>query len=225
MCDLSIIQCDPEVPAGVIAELLSEWRVPFQILRADLGARYPVKPGAVIILGGAMGVHEEARHPFLRPLKEFMAGLLVSGTPQLGICLGGQLLAAVAGGVVTSNSRGEKGVVEVGLTADGAADDLFAGIDRRFRVFQWHNDSFTVPPGARHLAGSSACPGQVFRLGQAWGVQFHPEVDAAIVASWSRQVENGAGCIDQFISVEARHRQLCRELLINFLRVAGLCPC
>ncbi len=106
-----------------------------------------------------------------------MSRLLATGTPLLGICLGGQLLAEVAGGAVSSNRCGEKGLVEIELTAGGRADPLLAGIDDRFQAFQWHNDSFAVPPPAQHLARSVACPGQAFRLGNAWGVQFHPEVD------------------------------------------------
>lgn len=222
---LHIIQCDPEVPAGVLAEWLSEWQVPFRTVRADLDEELPADPAAVIVLGGAMGVHDEDRHPFLRPLKQFMAGLLATGTPQLGTCLGGQLLSEVAGGEVASHRRGEKGLVEIGLTGAGVADALFAGVDRHFQAFQWHNDSFSIPPGARHLAESSACPGQAFRVGNAWGLQFHPEVDAAIATAWSRRAGTGSEYADQLALVEGTHRELCRVLLANFLRVGGLRSC
>lgn len=220
-----ILQSDPEVPAGVLAKLLSEWQVPFRILRVDLCEAFPLEPGAVIVLGGAMGVHDEERHPFLRPLKQFMADMLGAGTPLIGICLGGQLLAEVAGGEVSSNCRGEKGLVEIGLTASGAADPLFAGIASSFRAFQWHNDSFALPPGALHLAASLICPGQAFRIGNAWGIQFHPEVDAAIIAAWSHRIASGSRHVDEFTSAEPAHRALCRQLLANFLAVAGHRTC
>ncbi|NJC88095.1 MAG: type 1 glutamine amidotransferase [Desulfuromonas sp.] len=222
---LHIIQSDPEVPVGVLAELLIEWQVPFRILRADLGEGFPPATGAVIILGGAMGVHDEDRHPFLQSLKQFMAGTLAAGTPLFGICLGAQLLAEVAGGMVSSNSRGEKGLVEIGLTAAGVADPLFAGVDSSFRAFQWHNDSFAIPPGALHLAASTACPRQAFRIGNAWGVQFHPEVDVSIIAAWSRKNAADSRSVDEFIPAEPAHRALCRQLLANFLAVAGLRTC
>lgn len=225
MKQVVILQSDPEVPAGVLAKLLSEWQVPFRILRADLGEAFPLETGAVIVLGGAMGVHEEERHPFLRPLKQFMVDMLAAGTPLIGICLGGQLLAEVAGGKVSSNCRGEKGLVEIGLTAAGAADPLFAGIDGSFRAFQWHNDSFALPSGALHLAASKVCPGQAFRIGNAWGVQFHPEVDAAIIAAWSQRAATDPRLVDEFISVAPEHRALCRQLLGNLLAVAGLRVC
>jgi len=222
MKQVEIIQSDPEVPVGVFGELLLEWQVPFRILRPDLGESLPVSADAVIILGGVMGVHDEARHPFLRALKEFMGGLLAAGTPLFGICLGGQLLSAVAGGVVSSNRHGERGLVEVSLTVAGAADPLFAGINQRFLAFQWHNDSFTIPPGAAPLAASSTCPAQGFRIGNAWGVQFHPEVDSAIVTAWSRRTSDRERLTTEFAVAESVHRALARQLLGNFLAVAGV---
>lgn len=218
---VAIIQNDPEVPAGVLGELLSAWQVPTRIYRPDLGASLPFSAVA-IVLGGVMGVHDEAGHPFLRPVKEFMGRMLAGGMPLLGICLGGQLLADVAGGVVSSNRCGEKGLVEVTLTAAGAADPLFAGIAERFPAFQWHNDSFMVPPAAVHLAASAACPGQAFRLGNAWGVQFHPEVDGGIVAAWSGRTATQAQLISEFAAAAAAHRALARQLLNNFLAAAGI---
>ena len=219
---VDIIQSDPEVPAGVFAELLAEWRVPYRILRPDYGETLPFFAEAVIVLGGVMGVHDEAAHPFLRPLKAFLRRVLASSTPLFGICLGGQLLADVAGGAVRSNCRGERGLVEVSLTAAGAADPLFAGFAERFPVFQWHNDSFTLPPTAVPLATSAACPGQAFRLGNAWGVQFHPEVDARIVAAWSGHTPEKAQLAAEFTAAEPAHRLLARQLLGNFLTIAEL---
>lgn len=222
MKQVEIIQSDPNVPAGVFAELLADWQLSMRILRPDLGDALPASAAAVIVLGGAMGVHDEAQHPFLREVKSFMGRMLADRTPLFGICLGGQLLADVAGGVVSSNHNGEKGLVDVCLTAAGSADPLFAGIDQRFQAFQWHNDSFTIPPGAAHLATSSACPGQAFRLGNGWGVQFHPEVDGAIVTTWSERTPDRERLTAEFTVVEAVHRSLARRLLANFLAIAGM---
>lgn len=156
------------------------------------------------------------------PLKEFLRRMLANRTPLLGICLGGQLLADVAGGVVSSNRCGEKGLVEVALTEAGIADPLFAGFRRCFRAFQWHNDSFTVPPQATSLASSGTCPGQAFRIGNAWGVQFHPEVDGSIVAAWSESVSAEDPLLAEFLAAEHEHRVLARQLLGNFLKLAGV---
>lgn len=219
---VDILQLDPEVPAGVFADLLAAWRVPFRILRPDLGEAVPAARLPVIVLGGRLGVHDEAQHPFLREVKDFMAACLAAGTPLLGICLGGQLLSAVAGGMVSSNRHGEKGLVGIALTTAGESDPLFAGLGEGLRAFEWHNDSFTIPPGAEHLAGSPTCPGQAFRIGRAWGLQFHPEVDEAIVASWSRGEADRQELTATFAAAAVSHQALAATLLANFLRSAGL---
>ena len=219
---VNIMQLDPEVPAGVFAELLGEWQVPYRIVRVDCGETLPDTADAVIVLGGAMGVHDEDKFPFLRTLKTYMRTMLDQGTPLFGICLGGQLLSDLAGGNVSSNCRGEKGLVAVELTADGAADQLFAGLSGPLHIYQWHNDSFTIPPAARHLAGSAVCPGQAFRLGMAWGVQFHPEVDIEIVRRWSKDVPERTALVADFSAAEPEHRRLARLLLGNFLTAAGV---
>lgn len=221
---VDIIQSDPTVPVGVFSELLSEWQVPYHILRPDLGEPLADGAGGMIVLGGTMGVHDDATQPFLRSVKECMRRMLNNGTPLFGICLGGQLLADVAGGVVSSNRCGEKGLVEVTLTEAGAGDPLFTGVGRSFSAFQWHNDSFTIPRGAIHLATSADCPGQAFRIGNAWGVQFHPEVNSAIVADWSRRHPNRLQLTGEFATTEVAHQALARQLLTNFLAIGGIRP-
>ena len=52
---------------------------------------------ALIVLGGSMNVHEEADHPWMSPERRMIEAALDAGVPTLGVCLGSQLLAAVAG--------------------------------------------------------------------------------------------------------------------------------
>ena len=52
-------------------------------------------------------------------------------------------------------------------------------------MFQWHGDTFDLPSGATLLATSPLCRQQAFRFGDcAYGLQFHIEVTAPIIASW-----------------------------------------
>ena len=51
--------------------------------------------------------------------------------------------------------------------------------------FQWHFDSFTVPPGATVIAETDVGP-QAFVAGRSLGLQFHPEVTTQIMDDWVR---------------------------------------
>lgn len=216
---LTLIQNDPEVPPGLFATLLAERGVPFRLVRLDLGAPLPEVQAvtAAIVLGGRMGVHDEALHPFLLPLKVWMQTLLRQRTPLFGICLGGQLLAEAAGGAVHTERCGEHGVGTVELTRDGTNDPLFAGTTPSFSIMQWHNDSFSLPPAALPLAASAVCPVQAFRVDNAWGVQFHPEVDRVVVAAWCSENPDDSVVLRQFLHHESDHAALGRRLLANFL--------
>ena len=168
----------PSVGPGVFEDAvrdggheLVEWQVPVD------GAP-TAAADAVIVLGGAMHPDEEERHGWLRPELEYLGGLLERGTPMLGVCLGSQLLARAAGASVFRSAEPEVGWLPVELTEAAATDPVAASLPERFDAFQWHHYTHELPAGAVELARSRVCT-QAFRLGQAWGVQFHPEVRAA----------------------------------------------
>jgi GMP synthase (glutamine-hydrolysing) len=221
---IHIIQSDPRVPAGIYGQYLQDKDILHRTVRlfVDEPLPPPAEVSAVIVLGGTMGVCDEDDFPFLAPLKRFMRAAAEAGTPLLGICLGGQLLAEALGGEVRSRHQGEKGLQAIHLTADGQSDPLFTGLPATFTAFEWHNDSFCVPPGALHLAASAGCRGQAFRRRNAWGVQFHPEVDREIVAAWSVAVDPAGDYSAQFAAGEATHRAVAQRLLENFLAFVGI---
>lgn len=220
-----IVQNDPQCPPGACAEIIASSGHPFATLAAHLDEAFPdpAELAGVIVLGGEMGVHDTALFPHLTRVMAFMAEALRAGTPLLGICLGGQLLALVAGGTVDSPSpHGEKGVCRVSLNEEGASDPLFRGVANPFVTFQLHGDSFTVPPRAALLAGSEVCPSQAFRLGRhAYGLQFHPEVGRAIVSAWGSLSDPPRDFLADFLIAEAPFNAASRAVLANFVSLAA----
>ena len=104
---------------------------------------------------------------------------------MLGICLGGQLLARALGAEVRPAERLEAGWLEIEPTPEAAGDALLAHLRAPVGVYQWHTDVFDLPDGAVRLARSEQSENQAFRYGErAWGLQFHPEVDAPLFAGW-----------------------------------------
>ena len=129
----------------------------------------------LVILGGAMSIHEHRNHPWLPVEKRFLAEAILSRKPILGICLGAQLLADVLGGKVFQNPVKEIGWFPVRVF-DRAAP--FSAFPERLTVMHWHGDTFTIPEGARHVAESDACANQAFVHGdRVVGLQFHIELD------------------------------------------------
>lgn len=220
---LHIIQNDPQVPPGNIVDQLT---IPCTIHHPYRGDGLPEigQISALIVLGGAMGANDEHKHPFLVKVKQLLRQVVAAGIPCLGICLGGQLLAAALGGAVVSRRWEELGVLDVNLTAEGKADLLFTGISPEFTTFQWHHDSFDIPAGGDLLAHSAACPHQAFRVGDsAWGLQFHPEVTAEIIRDWCAwDNSTAAELLAEFAGMAAQYEATARQLVRNFTRIGGL---
>jgi GMP synthase (glutamine-hydrolysing) len=181
----------PHEGLGTLAPAFDRAGLPYRYLDVwKRGARFP-SPGALralVIMGGPMGVYEKEKYSFLKMELRFIKKCLAARKPVLGICLGAQLVAHALGAAVYPNRKKEIGWYPLELTAEGRRDALFRSFPRRPTVFQWHGDTFDLPRGAVHLARSFLCRHQAFRFRDAvYGLQFHVEVDGAMVRDWLRQ--------------------------------------
>jgi GMP synthase-like glutamine amidotransferase len=168
--------------------------VDMHIVRLDSGDRLPEPEtlGGVVVMGGAMGVHDTDKFSWLEVEREWIAQSVGAGVPVLGVCLGAQQLAAALGATVTTGPSPEIGVGEVELTPEGRTDPVLGPEGDRVAVIHWHGDTFEIPDGAEHLATGDRYPNQAFRHGQwAYGLQFHVEVDDAMAEAWAPDLPPG----------------------------------
>jgi GMP synthase-like glutamine amidotransferase len=128
------------------------------------------------IMGGPMNVYEHDEYPWLAREKEFIRRAIDAGKKVIGVCLGAQLIADVLGGTVTANAHKEIGWHTVKQTPPSIQSKAFSALPPEMTVFQWHGDTFSIPPGAVQLASGSACENQAFQYGNhVLGLQFHME--------------------------------------------------
>ncbi|WP_046242817.1 type 1 glutamine amidotransferase [Hymenobacter terrenus] len=136
----------------------------------------------LLILGGAMSVHDEENLPWLRAEKAFIQQVLRAGKVILAICLGAQLVAEALGGEVRPNHAPEIGFWTVRFSSKSLAHPLLRGWPEKATVLHWHLDTFTVPPGAMRVGMSVGCATQGFVWGDGIiGLQFHPEMTVSMV--------------------------------------------
>lgn len=136
----------------------------------------------LIVMGGPMSVHDEQTYPWLAAEKAWLRAAIDAGVRVLGICLGAQLIASALGARVHAAPEPEIGWWPVhGRPAEGPGGFQFP---QRLEVFQWHGDTFDLPPGASCRAASAVCPHQAFSLGpRVLGLQFHLETTPASARS------------------------------------------
>jgi GMP synthase-like glutamine amidotransferase len=160
---------------------------------------------AVMVFGGEANVDDD--HDWIADEKAWIRDLIERGTPLLGVCLGAQLIADVAGAQVQPLAEPEIGWHEV----EGVG-----------LAFEWHRYGFAAPPpGAAELARNEAgC--QAFRVGNALAIQFHAEVDEPTVMSWIRDYGPEAGVDADALAAQTRReigrwndygRSLCERFL------------
>lgn len=136
----------------------------------------------LLILGGAMSVHDEVRFPWLRGEKAFLHDVLKAGKITLAICLGAQLVAQALGAEVRPNHEPEIGFWTVRFSAKALEHPLLQGWPEKAAVLHWHQDTFAVPPGAIRVGMSAGCATQGFVWGDGIvGLQFHPEFTTEMV--------------------------------------------
>jgi GMP synthase-like glutamine amidotransferase len=151
----------------------------------------PGEADAILSLGGDQSVRDIDEYDYLRAEAELLREEAKRGTPILGVCLGGQLLAYALGGSVERLRRRIVAWAPVEKLPGAEGDPVIGSLPSPVRALHWNEDGFTYPPGAVELL-SRAAPegGEAFRWGQsAWGIQFHPEADADALEGWYSDVD------------------------------------
>ncbi len=206
-----VLQHAPYEPLGTLDLMLRQRKIRIRFCNF---ARTPdAEPDlddcdALIVLGGPMNVGDQPRYPHLKTELRLIEAALHCGVPVLGICLGAQLLAHALGAEVRRNTRPELGWHEVRLLPSGLADPVLSQLGPAAPIFHWHGDTFAIPAGAERLAESDLCAHQAFRYGKhAYGLQFHLEVDQALIERWLRVHKHELELCDGPEAAQAIRRQ------------------
>lgn len=171
-----IVQHEEPTPPGLVSEWLDQRAAEVDVLRIDLEDRVPDPRDyqLIVSLGSEFAAFDDSI-PFIQREKQLLRQAAAHDVPVLGLCFGGQLMARALGGASFRADRSEIGWLPVRtndpeLIPEGP-------------WFQWHFDSFTLPPGAKLIADTDVGP-QAYVIGRSLGLQFHPEVTPEIMDAW-----------------------------------------
>lgn len=141
----------------------------------------------IIITGSPAMVTD--KNDWLLDTQRWLEVALEQQTPTLGICFGHQLLADLWGGKVDYNVQGRNlGLSQFTLTQAAQSDDLLGHLHQQKSIptFASHLQHVkNLPTSAVRLGSCEIDENHAFRIGNhIWGLQFHPEWNAAITQTY-----------------------------------------
>jgi GMP synthase-like glutamine amidotransferase len=169
---------------AVPLEGLESRSIPWQLVPLDEGVHVPRDPrsySGLVFMGGPMSVNDPL--PWIAPAFELIREAVRNDLPVLGHCLGGQLMAKALGGAVRASAYKEIGWGEVRV-ADNSVAREWLGELQAFETFQWHGETFSIPPGATRILEGEHCANQAFALGKHLGLQCHVEMTPELIRTW-----------------------------------------
>lgn len=181
---VAFLQHDPGSAPGLLGDALVDRGFELDLVPMASSIDHPHFDGAfpavgdhdlVVPLGAIWSVYDVALDSWIDRELEMLRDLDRAGVPVLGVCFGGQALAAAHGGEVR-----HMGSNDIGWTLIDSHDEaLLAGGP----WLQWHGDHFTAPDDATVLATTDRGV-QAFTLRANLGLQFHPEATLEILTTW-----------------------------------------
>lgn len=217
--EILVLEHEREVPAALFGDWAEERGHILRTVSAPELERWPDPQAydAVVSLGSDRSVTGASERWIAREI-ELLRRAHDSGVPVLGICFGAQALSTALGGQV---SRGARIALDWTTLETHERELISPG-----PWLRWHEDVLTVPPGAREVARAGAVP-LAFVHGTSIGVQFHPEVDAALAHAWIE--ESQRKLLETAIDQADLRRQValaapgaCARARELFDRIAGL---
>ena len=182
-----VVVHQPTSNPGRVGEVLQALGFALDVRCPAMGHALPATlqdHSAAVVFGGPMSANDD-HLDFIRHELDWIAAAVASEKPYLGICLGAQLLARALGAKVVSHPAEQREIGYYPILPTPAGRELLPG---PMLVYQWHQEGFTLPQGSQLLATGSTFPHQAFRYGpRAYGLQFHPEITAAMVNHWTTE--------------------------------------
>ncbi|HWP67631.1 MAG TPA: gamma-glutamyl-gamma-aminobutyrate hydrolase family protein [Candidatus Limnocylindria bacterium] len=231
-----VLRHSPLEGVGLLGTVLRDYGIHHRgldLYRGEPAPKDTRSMGGLIVLGGAMGLHQVEQFPFLKTELQLVERTITAGRPVLGICLGAQMIAHALGARVFPGERREVGWGTVMLTAEAADDPVFGDSPSPLEVFHLHGDTYELPPDARHLARSDVYEQQAFEWGGVvYGLQFHLEFTESMIQRLTSDPEAArslreSGVAPEKLLAEAAERtarigEAAQRIFSNYFRQCGL---
>ncbi len=170
---------------SLISKLGSEFHIRAISALGKLDQAIPEQ--GIILNGSPYSLLDE--HSWTENYKNFVREMIKQRKTILGICFGHQGLADIHGGKIENLDNPKFGAQEVNLTDFGIKHPLFHDLPEKIMLPGSHfNHVINLPEKHKVLAHTDASPNYAIDIStetgaNAWGIQFHPEMDSERLAA------------------------------------------
>jgi GMP synthase-like glutamine amidotransferase len=186
MKPVAVFRHAPTEGPGYFATFLDGHRIEWRLVRLDEGEPVPADAAGfagLAFMGGPMSANDAL--PWTEPVLALIRDAVRREVPVIGHCLGGQLLAKALGAAVTRNPVKEIGWHRVDVEDTPEAREWLGPDLRAFTTFQWHGETFAIPPGGHRILRGAHCENQAYVVsGRHLGMQCHVEMTPELVRTW-----------------------------------------
>ena len=172
-------------PPGYLCIYFDKKNIPYQkinILEQPLSGDDLDLFSGMIFMGGPYSVNEN--HNWLDKEKSLIRSAIEKDTPMMGVCFGAQLISKALGAEVVPAEKMEAGWHRIEVDTSKLNNDHGLKLDKSFEVFEWHEDSFTLPNGAIPIFKGNGTENQGYVCGKILAMQFHLEMTEYMVSEW-----------------------------------------
>ena len=180
---ITFFQHHPDGHPGRMADLCRAQGIPYSIVNLYSPDSPTMDPATthLIMMGGDQEMDDLVKvretYPHFDWELQVVRSFITANKSVLGICLGAEIIA-VALGITVRKAGREYGWGEVEVLG-------LPGLPDMVHVFEYHDDSFELPQGARLLMTSEKVRNQCFTFDRVLGTQFHPEVTREMIYKWT----------------------------------------
>ena len=175
-------KCDPP---GYLCSYFDSHNIPFKkynfikngIDQIDLDAT-----SGIIFMGGEHSVTEKTQ--WIEDEIKIIHQAIDRDLPLMGVCFGAQLISKALGAEVCAARHMETGWHRISVDTSRLPENNPLELGDSIEVFEWHEDTFSIPEGAIPIFRSHGIENQGYLLGKIFTMQFHLEMTEHMVHEW-----------------------------------------
>ncbi|MCW8854209.1 MAG: type 1 glutamine amidotransferase [Gammaproteobacteria bacterium] len=179
------------VPHDYLCSFFDERNIPYykiNIISDDISRIDHDAVSGLVFMGGPHSVNDNPQ--WLADEIIFIRQAIEKNIPVMGVCFGAQLISKVLGAKVSRAEHMETGWHQISVDTSKAGTGITLNFENSFEVFEWHEDTFSIPETGIPIFTGRNFKNQGYLAGNVLAMQFHLEMTESMVFEWLERYQD-----------------------------------